>query len=246
VSGGGNGEEGGADYGVDAPRAVRNAVLAGSACGLLAPLAYALLRPRRQGLARRGLALGACAWLSSLALVGGMLWSSTIGKLRPHDRLLDAIPWRGDETVLDVGCGRGLLLIAAAKRLTEGKAIGVDVWDASDQSGNSPQATLENARIEGVFGRVEVLDGDARPGCRSETGPSTWWSRASCYTASTPGPNARGPCGGWCACSRAAGTSPSWTYCTPAGTSVYWGRGVPCLASSEPSHASCSSSPAGW
>ena len=33
-----------ADYGIDAPRVVRNATLAGSTCGLLAPLlAYALL-----------------------------------------------------------------------------------------------------------------------------------------------------------------------------------------------------------
>ena len=47
-----------------------------------------------------------------------MTWSSKVGKLRERERLMDALGLRGDETVLDVGCGRGLLLNAAARRLT--------------------------------------------------------------------------------------------------------------------------------
>jgi len=94
--------------------------------------------------------------------VGVNLWSSRIGKLRARDGIIGAIPWRGDEAVLDVGCGRGLLLIATAKRLPDGRAVGVDIWDASGESGNRPEATLENARIEGIAERVEVVDGDAR------------------------------------------------------------------------------------
>ena len=42
------------------------------------------------------------------------------------------------------------------------KAIGVDLWQRRDQSGNAPRATLENARAEGVEERVEILDGDLR------------------------------------------------------------------------------------
>lgn len=97
-----------------------------------------------------------------LAAAGGMLWSSKVGKLRARDELLDAIPWCGDETVLDVGCGRGLLLIAAAKRLTTGKAVGIDVWHNVDQAGNRPEATWANARLEGVADRIDVKDADAR------------------------------------------------------------------------------------
>jgi ubiquinone/menaquinone biosynthesis C-methylase UbiE len=123
---------------------------------------YGRLRPSRLVLATVVLNLGACSFLAGLALVGGMLWSSKVGKLRARDRLIDSLALRGDESVLDVGCGRGLLLIAAAKRLTTGKAVGVDIWSAKDQSGNRPEATWANARAEGVAEQVDVKDGDAR------------------------------------------------------------------------------------
>jgi ubiquinone/menaquinone biosynthesis C-methylase UbiE len=75
-----------------------------------------------------------------------MVWYSRVRKLRERERLLDLVPWRGDEQVLDVGCGRGLLLNAAARRLSSGRAVGVDLWQGADLSGNRPEATLENAR----------------------------------------------------------------------------------------------------
>ena len=64
--------------------------------------------------------------------------------------------------MLDIGCGRGLLLIEAAKRLTSGKAIGVDLWQSRDLSGNTRDATLANARAEDVAERVEVETADMR------------------------------------------------------------------------------------
>ena len=91
-----------------------------------------------------------------------MLWSSKIGKVREREKLLDRIPWTGAERVLDVGCGRGLLLVGAARRLTTGRAVGIDIWQAEDLSGNRPEATLENARLEGVADRVEVQTADMR------------------------------------------------------------------------------------
>src|SRR5262249_679508 len=62
--------------------------------------------------------------------------------------------------VLDLGCGRGAVLLLAAQRLTTGRAVGVDLWRSEDQSGNSAAATLRNARVEGVADRVEVLTAD--------------------------------------------------------------------------------------
>jgi ubiquinone/menaquinone biosynthesis C-methylase UbiE len=91
-----------------------------------------------------------------------MIWSSRYGKLHERDRLLDGLELRGDETVLDVGPGHGLLLIGAAKRLPRGRATGIDRWSRQDQASNSRAALLANAQIEGVTDRVEVHDGDMR------------------------------------------------------------------------------------
>jgi ubiquinone/menaquinone biosynthesis C-methylase UbiE len=61
--------------------------------------------------------------------------------------------------VLDLGCGRGAVLLATAKLLPHGRAIGVDIWRA-DQTGNSQLNTLCNAELEGVAERIEVRTAD--------------------------------------------------------------------------------------
>jgi ubiquinone/menaquinone biosynthesis C-methylase UbiE len=92
----------------------------------------------------------------------GMIRYSRWGKLRLREQALGLVRWRGDEHVLDVGCGRGLLLAGAARHLTSGRAVGVDRWIHGALSGNSPEGALRNAALEGVAGRVEVTEGDAR------------------------------------------------------------------------------------
>jgi arsenite methyltransferase len=144
-----------ADYGLDAPGVVRGFAVAGAAMAAAAVLLAVAGVPFVPDL----LALSAAMFL---ATVGLMLHSSRRGKLIERDRLLDGLGLRGDEDVLDVGCGRGLLLIGAARRLPGGRAVGVDIWSAADQSGNSRAATLANAESEGVADRVEVVDADMR------------------------------------------------------------------------------------
>jgi arsenite methyltransferase len=91
-----------------------------------------------------------------------MIYDSKFGKAREREKYLDKIAWRGDERVLDVGCGLGLFLIGAAKRLSTGRAVGIDKWQQEDLSGNNAAGTLSNAMIEGVAEKVEVHTGDAR------------------------------------------------------------------------------------
>ncbi|HJZ92463.1 MAG TPA: class I SAM-dependent methyltransferase [Gemmataceae bacterium] len=165
------------DYGVDAPGVVRNLALV-AAAGLLAFVSAAagLWSGSVLGIPMAGIGLGfaiSCGITAAL-----MVYGSKVGKVRGRERLLDLLPWRGDEQVLDVGCGRGLLLIAAARRLTTGRAIGVDIWQTEDLSGNRPDATLENARLEGVAERVEVRTADMRelpfPDAAFDTVVSSW------------------------------------------------------------------------
>jgi arsenite methyltransferase len=102
--------------------------------------------------------LGQALTLSSGTL---MLLYVTYGKFRQRDRMLSMIDWKGSETVLDVGTGLGLLLIGAAKRLTTGKSVGIDIWSQKDLSGNYAEKTWQNAELEGVRDRVEILSQDA-------------------------------------------------------------------------------------
>lgn len=63
---------------------------------------------------------------------------------------------------MDVGCGRGLILIGAALRLTTGTAVGIDIWQSEDLSGNRDDVPLKNAALEGVAERVTVQTADMR------------------------------------------------------------------------------------
>lgn len=150
-----------ADYGIDAPPVVRNLAIGGVASLIVGIAALRFLfEPRWLALiiGYWGMFTGAIMLLQPIL----MIWSSKVGKLRMRKTLIDSLNLKGNETVLDVGCGRGLLLNEAARRLTSGKAIGVDLWQSEDQSGNRPEVTLENARAEGVAERVEVRTGDMR------------------------------------------------------------------------------------
>src|SRR6266576_5168951 len=97
-----------------------------------------------------------------LAVLGFYLHSTLRGKFLVWAELLDQLNLRGDERILDMGCGRGAVLLMAAQRLTTGRAVGVDLWRSFDQSGNSADATRRNAIAEGVAERIELHSGDMR------------------------------------------------------------------------------------
>ncbi len=147
-----------AQYGFDAPGVMR---------GLLAV-----------GLGGVGLgwiaAVLADGWLEvaavTLAVVAGvplvlglsMVGYGLIGKHRMRNHMLGLIHWRGDEQVLDIGTGRGLLLIGAAKRLGRGgRATGIDIWRAEDLTDNTLDRLAENVSVEGVEDSVALMTEDA-------------------------------------------------------------------------------------
>jgi arsenite methyltransferase len=151
------------DYGLDAPGVIRNLAIGGLAAVIVAVLAQMLL-PAVLPMTRADRTITS-VWFfltGSILLIESawMLYSSKAGKLHMRERVIDAIALQGNERVLDVGCGRGLLLVAAAKRLPRGEAVGIDLWSARDLSDNRPEAAFENARREGVEHRVKVVTGD--------------------------------------------------------------------------------------
>ena len=100
------------------------------------------------------------AGLFILAILGIYLHGTLRGKFVVWAKLLETLNLRGDERILDMGCGRGAVLLMAAQHLTTGRAVGVDLWRNADQSGNSTEATQRNAVAEGVADRVELHTGD--------------------------------------------------------------------------------------
>ena len=146
------------DYGLDGGRAVRAMFVVGLAAAIGGFLIVRWTLSRDLGLAYTLQIFGvSCLIAATLGFA-----SSRFGKLRARDRILARLKLRGDETVLDVGCGHGLLLIAAAKMLPRGRAVGIDLWSQWQQADNSREATLRNAALEGVEDRVSVHDGDMR------------------------------------------------------------------------------------
>jgi arsenite methyltransferase len=147
------------DYGVDAPHVLRNLFLFGILClflGIFGPhhihvgQVYLLPRPM-------------FFWTGLLLVLEGLLFLLYVkfGKFRHRDLMLSLHKWRGDEQVLDVGCGRGLLIAKAAKLLAElggnGRATGIDIWSNEDMAGNSEAATRHNLELEGISDRCTLM-----------------------------------------------------------------------------------------
>ena len=143
------------DYGYDAPYA-----LASFAClGLVTAVAAVIARWAGSG--RTAAFAGVyCLFFSGNA--ASFFYTTRYGKFLEWDRILDGLHLRGDEKVLDMGCGRGAVLTAVARRLTAGRVTGVDIWSTHDQSGNARDVTARNAAIEGVADRVNIETADMR------------------------------------------------------------------------------------
>jgi ubiquinone/menaquinone biosynthesis C-methylase UbiE len=104
---------------------------------------------------------GLCGlWL--LLNAGAYTYTTRAGKFAVWAELLDRLQLKGDERLLDIGCGRGAVLLMAAQRLPRGRAVGVDVWSATDQSGNAEEVTRRNAALEGVAERIKLHTADMR------------------------------------------------------------------------------------
>jgi arsenite methyltransferase len=147
------------DYGIDAPGVVRNLLVIGTAL-IVSGIVFPTIHLGNVTIlwSRSAFCPGGSCLLGGLLMLLYAKW----GKFRHRDRMLNMLRWRGDERVLDVGTGRGLLLIGAARRLTTGTGTGIDVWSTKDLSGNSLEHTQANVDIEGVQDKVTLKSDDAR------------------------------------------------------------------------------------
>lgn len=143
------------DYGYDAPYALLTFAALGGAALVAAIVAWST---------RRGHLAAMLGFYGAFFLLNALSFFHTTrrGKLQVWEEILDGLRLRGDERVLDMGCGRGAVLTAVARRLKSGRVTGIDLWSTGDQSGNARDVTLRNASLEGVRERVDVETGDMR------------------------------------------------------------------------------------
>jgi len=131
---------------------MRTLFLIGFACLLFALLAPHTVQVGPVSIDARSSFIWPAVWLIGAGLL--FLLYVKVGKFRHRDFMLGMHAWRGDEQVLDVGCGRGLLLAGAAKRIAQlngsGHATGIDIWSDKDMAANSAAATEHNLELEGV------------------------------------------------------------------------------------------------
>ncbi|MEV4217357.1 class I SAM-dependent methyltransferase [Nonomuraea sp. NPDC049725] len=133
------------NYGFDAAWALAGLVAGGALLAALAALAYANDVPE----AGVAFVFGACYTLAS---AGSYFYTARRGRFAVWERELARL--KGDEELLDLGTGRGAVLMTAARLLEGGRATGV-VWHARGEA-----AVRANAEAEGVADRVEVVTGD--------------------------------------------------------------------------------------
>lgn len=150
------GEDRRADYGFDAPLVPIGLALGGTGALAVAGVAAAF------NWGTWTVAWFALTGFATLVGAGFYVYATRRGKQAVWAQLLEAMDWKGDERVLDMGCGRGMVLLAAARHVPRGTAVGVDIWDTADQSGNEITATRRNADVEGLAERVEVQTADIR------------------------------------------------------------------------------------
>jgi arsenite methyltransferase len=106
-----------------------------------------------------GIIFLACGTLILLS-TAGYIYTTRWGKFQVWGELLSQLQLEGSECVLDMGCGRGAVLLMAADHLPGGKATGIDLWKTNDQSGNARSVTQHNAELEGVAERIELQTAD--------------------------------------------------------------------------------------
>lgn len=127
---------------------------------LIAAASFSGLLPASNLLKFSGLGLGILLVLPAL-LAGLFALRKWRYALRIRTEIFDSLVIRGDENILDVGCGSGLLLNGAAIRLTSGKATGIDIWSPHSGGGNL-ELLWKNAKAEGVADKIEFKEADAR------------------------------------------------------------------------------------
>ena len=111
---------------------------------------------RALGIACAGItcaAAGMSAYMSACRREFDFEGGALMGQI--HQIVVDHLPWDGQGTLLDVGCGAGALTIRCAKAFPQAQVHGVDMWGTN--WAYSREQCERNAQIEEIVAREETL-----------------------------------------------------------------------------------------
>jgi SAM-dependent methyltransferase len=152
-------EEERASYGIEL-----TSTLVGSLVALVAGLLLLALALYEDA-AGTGRAL-ASSWELGVVLIAGgtagagyLFWTALRMAAREREALLGALELSGDPRILDVGCGRGFLLVEALRRTPGARGVGIDAPEFA-RPDPGPSGALANARAEGIGTRVALAAAD--------------------------------------------------------------------------------------
>ncbi|MEY4131467.1 MAG: hypothetical protein RLZZ31_1591 [Actinomycetota bacterium] len=105
-------------------------------------------------------ALSLMLTLAALSLLQAYVFlrTSRQGKFVTWQKIVDELELKGNENVLDAGCGLGMVLFTMAVQLPKGEAVGVDDWKERDPTGQALQVAEENAKLLKVNKRVKFKE----------------------------------------------------------------------------------------
>jgi arsenite methyltransferase len=149
-----------ADYNLRIPFYIRHAALIGIIALVAAAISWRLLPDTQAVLAGLIALIGLLLAIPSVAF-WALLKFAQRRRFAIRHRIINSIPWRGDEHVLDVGTGSGIMLFGCAKRLSTGRGVGIDIYQPH-AGGSTPEIFWRNAHVEGVQSRVDLQNVDAR------------------------------------------------------------------------------------
>jgi arsenite methyltransferase len=140
------------DYGLHSSLAIRHMFSRGGWTLAFALVIFFINRAEYPGPAAQLLVVLGLIALGFFAAGWLTMQAGKAGRFQMRDRILDALALKGEERVLDVGCGAGLMSIGLAKRLKSGRVTGLD---QSDDAGTAK----ENAKLEGVAEKIRIDTG---------------------------------------------------------------------------------------
>ncbi len=140
------------DYGLDAPLTIRHMFSRAGWTLAFGLVIFFINRAEYPGPAAQILVVLALIAAGFLAAGWLTMQASKVGRFQIRDRILDALQLKGEERVLDVGCGAGLMSIGLAKRLKSGKVTGLDQSEEAETA-------KENAKLEGVADKLRFDTG---------------------------------------------------------------------------------------